>query len=165
MIHWQAEVDRQIRLQGIRCLLLWTHVHWMLTDAGGARESAALLVDIWNKGWQYIRRHLQTGWGPSLTATHLEQLHQPTEGLHRGLGQGPLHGHVHVHGGLYDGTDAVSIQDPLERNRRGTPKGLASCSCCCTWNNATWPVYYINLKNKIVFFSIANYLTHDHVIT
>lgn len=50
---------------------------------------------------------------PSLTA-HLDQLHQSTQCFDRGLGHGPLHRHVHVHGGFDNGADAVCIQDTLE---------------------------------------------------
>lgn len=45
--------------------------------------------------------------------THLEQLNQSTQSFDRGLGHGPLHRHVHVHGGFDDGADAVCIQDAL----------------------------------------------------
>lgn len=50
---------------------------------------------------------------PSVTA-HLDQLHQSTQCFDRGLGHGPLHRHVHVHGGFDNGADAVCIQDTLE---------------------------------------------------
>lgn len=45
--------------------------------------------------------------------THLEQLNQSTQSFDRGLGHGPLHRHVHVHGGFDDGADAVCIQNTL----------------------------------------------------
>lgn len=45
--------------------------------------------------------------------THLQQFNQSTQSFDGGLGHGPLHGHVHVHGGLDDGADAVCIQDAL----------------------------------------------------
>lgn len=46
---------------------------------------------------------------------HLDQLHQSTQCFDWGLGHGPLHRHVHVHGGSDNGADAVCIQDTLEQ--------------------------------------------------
>lgn len=45
--------------------------------------------------------------------THLEQFNESTQSLDGGLGHGPLHRHVHVHGGFDNGADAVRVQDAL----------------------------------------------------
>ena len=63
--------------------------------------------------------HDSTGTGEKHRVTqknknaHLEQLNQSTQSFDRGLGHGPLHRHVHVHGGFDDGADAVCVQDAL----------------------------------------------------
>lgn len=56
------------------------------------------------------------------THTNLEQFHQAAQSFDRGFGHGPLHWHVHVHGGSDYGAEAVCIQDTLQgaQNRKET---------------------------------------------
>jgi len=113
-------VSSLVWLEEINFLVPWTHVPWMLI--WGPQSVCSSVCLHWTVG---LRRSAETaGWLTMRRCrhTHLEQLHQAAEGLHRGLGQGPLHGHVH--GGLDDGADAVGIQDSLEKSPQGT--------CCCT---------------------------------
>lgn len=93
----------------VKCVLhsLWGETHHDLT------------LHCW-KPWKHSTQ-LNPPPHPSPTPTHLEQLNQSTQCFDRGLGHGPLHRHVHVHGGFDDDADAVCIQDALwGENMEGT---------------------------------------------